>query len=213
LGADAAENGIRKWLTFASKSHDFEGGGMYERTIKLGVVAALLILTPISQIRAQEPENRAGFLKYDIEQEAVIRKQFADFNAAWNRHDVKAMMSIFALDADHIDPDLRMVRGRDQIEKLFEAEHGTVFKEAQAALAVDSVWFVTENVALLDGSYEISGVKGPDGKALPNSKGHLTGLLLKEHDRWWVVASRAILPLPPAWRTDFDKWSKTGAQK
>jgi uncharacterized protein (TIGR02246 family) len=186
---------------------------MHERTTKLGTITALVILMSVYQARAEEPENRGGFLKYDIEQEAVIRKQFADFTAAWNRHDVKAMMSIFALDADHIDPDLRMVRGRDQIEKLFEAEHGTVFKEAHAALAVDSVWFVTENVALLDGSYDITGVKGPDGKALPDSKGHLTGLLLKEGGRWWVVASRAILPLPPAWRTDFDKWTKKDAQK
>jgi uncharacterized protein (TIGR02246 family) len=186
---------------------------MYERTTKLGVVTALVILTSVYQARAQEPENRGGFLKYDIEQEAVIRKQFADFTAAWNRHDVKAMMSIYALDADHIDPDLRMIRGRDQIEKLFEAEQSTVFKEAQASLTVDSVWFVTENVALLDGSYKISGVKNAEGKALPDSNGHLTGLLLKEGGRWWVAASRAILPLPPAWRADFDKWPKKDTQK
>jgi uncharacterized protein (TIGR02246 family) len=186
---------------------------MYERTTKLGAVTALVILASVYQARAQVPENRAGFLKYDIEQEVVIRKQFADFTAAWNRHDVKAMITIYALDADYIEPDLRMVRGRDQIEKLFEAEQNTVFKAAQASLAVESVWFVTENVALLDGTYTITGVKSADGKALPDSKGHLTGLLLKERDRWWVVASRAILPLPPAWRADFDKWTKTKGQK
>jgi uncharacterized protein (TIGR02246 family) len=186
---------------------------MYERTMKLAVATALVILTAAYQARAQEPENRAGFLKYDIEEEAVIRKQFADFTAAWNRHDVKAMVSIYALDADHIDPDLRMVRGRDQIEKVFEAEQRTVFKEAQASLTVDSVWFVSENVALVDGSYGITGVKNAEGKTLPDSRGHLTGLLLKEGGRWWVVASRAILPLPPSWRADFDKWTKKDAPK
>lgn len=156
----------------------------------------------------EEPPNRAGFLKYDIEQEAVIRKQFAAFTEAWNRHDANAMASFYALDADHVEPDLRMVRGRDQIEELFAAEHKTVFRDSKATLSIDSVWFVTENVALVDGAYEVVGVKGPDGKELPPGKGHLTGLLLRERDRWWVVASRSMQPRPPTWRADFDQWPK-----
>lgn len=174
----------------------------------LGLTVVMVCVGLGESTHAQEPPNRAGFLKYDVEQEAVIRKQFADFTEAWNRHDAKTMASFYALDGDHVEPDLRMVRGRDQIEELFAAEHETVFRESRATLSIDSVWFVTENVALVDGAYEVIGVKGPDGKELPPGRGHLTGLLLRERDRWWVVASRSMQPRPPTWRADFDQWSK-----
>jgi len=173
----------------------------------LGLAAALLCVASGPPAGAETSDGRFVFPKYDLEQEKVIRKQFADFTDAWNRHDVKAMMDFYALDADHVEPDLRMVRGRNEIEELFKKEHETIFKGSKLNLAIDTVWLVTDDVALVDGTYSATGVKGPDGKEFPERKGHLTGLLLKERGRWWVVASRAILPVPPEWRADFEKWT------
>ena len=172
----------------------------------IGLLAGLLVLLAgLTATSAQEITERFAKLKYDVENEVEIRKQYAEFAAAWNRHDAKAMAAFYSLDADLVEPDLQVARGREQIEELFDLEHKTAFKDSELVMAIDSVWFVTENVALVDGAYHIEGLTSPEGKPYPPRKGHMTGLLLREQNRWWVVASRATMPFSLDWREDLKK--------
>ena len=63
-------------------------------------------------------------------------------------------------------------------------------------LNIDDVWFVTGDVALVDGGYTLTGAKLPDGTVLPARRGHYTSVLLNEGGRWWIVASRLMIPAP-----------------
>ena len=150
---------------------------------------------------ATQPAEKPGAgTQSDLENEVEIRKLYAGFTEAWNRHDARSMAQIWALEGDHYEPDGRSAEGRDAVELLFREEQATAFKDSKLTLTVDTVWFITPNVALVNGSYQIDGVRAPGGREISIRKGHLTSVLLKEQGRWWVAASRAMIPGPLIWR-------------
>ena len=136
----------------------------------------------------------------DLENEATIRKLYAEYTAAWNRHDAAAMASFWTLDGDYMEPDGRHAKGKAEVEKLFAQEQQTVFKDSTLALTIETVWFITENVAMVDGKYDLSGVRDLDGKQLPTRSGHLTAVLMREDGAWKVAAGRAMIPVPLVYR-------------
>jgi uncharacterized protein (TIGR02246 family) len=147
-----------------------------------------------SALADDAPSNPAS-IEYDRTNEAAIRKLYNEFQAAWNRHDVKALGDMYALDGDHREPDGTMYKGRDEILALLKKQHASFFKDTTLALDIEDVWFITAQVALVDGAYTLSGAKLPDGTALPARKGHLTAIFLKERGRWWIEASRLMVPV------------------
>jgi uncharacterized protein (TIGR02246 family) len=141
-----------------------------------------------------------GGLESDLANEAEIRKLYARYTEAWNRHDPKAMAEFWTIDGDYMEPDGRHAKGRADVEKLFTQEQQTVFKKSTLALTIETVWFVTENVAMVDGKYDLSGVVDQEGKQLPVRTGHLTAILLREDGTWRVAAGRAMIPVPLVYR-------------
>ena len=72
----------------------------------------------------------------------------------------------------YTEPDGRTVHGRDAVEKLLAIEHGSVFKQSKLNLVVERVMFVTPDVAVADGSYELFDAKDPRGRAIGVRRGH-----------------------------------------
>ncbi len=64
----------------------------------------------------------------------------------------------------------------------------------QLDLTVDTVWMISDTVALVDGNYELSGATLPDGSAIPARKGKLTAVLINEKNTWAIAASRLMIP-------------------
>lgn len=85
---------------------------------------------------------------------------------------------------------------------LLTKQHESVFKSTILDLTIKSVWFVTGNVALVDGSYSLAGILDPEGNQLPAREGDLTSILIFEKDRWWIAASRLMIPAPLPWRPE-----------
>ena len=161
-------------------------------------VVVFLAATAVAQTPAAKSD--AGRLKSDVENEEVIRKLYGQFVAAWNKHDPKAMSAMWVEDGDDVEPDGNFAKGRGDVEKLLAMEHSSVMKNSKLALTIDSVWFITANVALVDGTYEVTGVVAPDGKELPPRKGRLSSIFLQERDKWWIAASRLMIPEKLPWR-------------
>ncbi len=160
------------------------------------MVVALVCVVASAAAAGPTPRSDAGRLRSDIENEETIRKLYEQFTAAWNKHDVPAMASMWVEDGDHVEPDGHMAKSRHEIEKLFKAQHESVFKKTRLSLTIDAVWFITATVALVDGNYEVAGVVAPDGKEIPARKGRLTAVFLHERSRWWIVADRLMIPAP-----------------
>lgn len=169
------------------------------KKILLGFLVACVVGTAGAQPSKDLKPGIAG-PRSDVPQEEAIRRLYAEFMDAWNRHDVKTMAGMWAPDGDHQEPDGRHAKGRKEVEKLLMEEHEGVFKNSRLALTIDGVWFITSSLALVDGKYELVGVTGAEKKEIPPRKGNLTSILLNEGGRWWVAASRTMIPVPLVWR-------------
>jgi uncharacterized protein (TIGR02246 family) len=130
----------------------------------------------------------------DVKSTKEIRDLYEEFVKAWNKHDVKTMASRWAIDGDQMEPDGTRAKGRDEVTELLTKQHGSVFKDTQLTLTVDTVWMISDSVALVDGTYSLQGAKLPDGTAIPARKGYLTSVLIKERSTWSIAASRLMVP-------------------
>jgi len=158
-----------------------------------GALAGLLMLVSAG---TGWPQSNEGGLESDRRNEKVVRDLYDGFATAWNHHDPAALGGMWAIDGDHLEPDGTVAKGRDAITRLLKRQHETVFKNSEIDLTIADVWFLGGgDIALVDGDYQLTGAVLPDGTALPARKGHLTAVLLYENGRWWIVASRLMIPV------------------
>lgn len=106
--------------------------------------------------------------------EAEIHATHQKFSDDWNKHDAKALASNWSENGDYTEPDGRTVHGREAVEKLFAIEHGSVFKDSRLTLIVERVRFITDDVAVADGSYELFGARDPRGRPIGVRSGYFT---------------------------------------
>lgn len=84
--------------------------------------------------------------------EAAIRKQDQAYVTAYNNRDVKALAALWSPDAVYLDPDTgETAVGREEIEKMF-TEALADLKDARLDVIVESVDFVSPNVAIETGT-------------------------------------------------------------
>ncbi len=170
------------------------------KTVLLVVTAVLCVATAAVAAETPKPRPGAGGPRSDLANDEAIRKLYAELTAAWNAHDTKRMASFWALDGDLVEPDGATAKGRSEVEKHYAEEHAMAFKNTTLALTVDSVWFITADVALVDGTYVVSGAVDPNNQPLPPRKGLLTSVLIREDGTWHVATSRSMIPIPLPWR-------------
>jgi uncharacterized protein (TIGR02246 family) len=130
---------------------------------------------------------------------ATIKKSSADFEAAWNKHDPKAIAAFWAADGDLIDPWGKTAVGREAVEKFFAGEHtgNGVLAHTTYEIKTDSVRLISPDVALQDWGVVITGLR-PEGAPAPlGPQFHRVVIIRKkEGGQWPVVAARPGLPEP-----------------
>jgi uncharacterized protein (TIGR02246 family) len=127
----------------------------------------------------------------------AISARGQEFVAAWNRDDAKGMAALWAPDGDLINPFGRVARGRAEVEKLFADEHSAMMKGTTFKVESEAVRLLGPSAAVMDWDADVIGMTGPDGKAMPPFKNHVTIVLMKQGDTWWVAAARPISYPPP----------------
>ncbi len=125
-------------------------------------------------------------------QEDSIREWHEKFVADWNKHDTEALLSFFADDADYVSGWGRLVKGRVEIGEWLTEAHSTLLKGAQLNSRVDTIRFLRPEIAVLDGTFEASGVRSRQGELRPTVHGHFTWIIVKKKGRWWVVSDRVF---------------------
>lgn len=148
------------------------------------LAVAVFLTAPLS---AADKKGRTG-------DEEAIKKVFADFAAAWEKGDPKAMSMFWAEDGDLINPAGRVAKGRAEVEKLFVEERPT--NPPRITFTVNEIRFLKRDVAVYNASFELSGVRGADGKEM-TMKGLITCVMAKKNGKWWTVAARPMVPLGP----------------
>jgi len=130
--------------------------------------------------------------------EELIDARAMEFAAAWNEHDPNAMAMLWAEDGDFVNPFGRVARGREEVEKLFAADHTGIMKGTTYSMTLKWVNMVKPDVAVATWDGTVSGMRAPDGTALPALDHLVTVVTMKKDGKWWTVAARAMAPVPMA---------------
>jgi ketosteroid isomerase-like protein len=93
-------------------------------------------------------------------------------------------------------PEGGTVVGRAAIEKEFAASIAGPWKGARIAIKLGSTHPVGTDIAVNEGTWEVSGATGPDGKPLA-LRGNYLNTIIKKGGAW-MIASNAAAPPPPA---------------
>lgn len=136
---------------------------------------------------AEEPAPKAR-----SSDDVAIRKLTENYCAAFDRHDAKALAELWSPNAEYVSPiSGHAIHGRAAIEKdfaaMFQAE-----SSARLTVKIESIRFVTPDVAIQDGSASVV----QPGEA--PSESTVTVALVKKDGHWLIDSDHEnVLPASP----------------
>jgi uncharacterized protein (TIGR02246 family) len=142
-----------------------------------------------AQKHADEAQKHA-----DEAQKQLIRDKVAAFQNAFNRHDAKAAAATWMPDGKWYIGARVVLSGRNDIE-AYLAQTFTTNKDLKLITSVESIAFVTPNLALADGFHE-----GKIGTMTGLEKTKDTTVFIRDHEEWmcaslleWVQPTGPVL--------------------
>ena len=123
--------------------------------------------------------------------EAPIREIVSKYVDARERNDPKAVEALFTGDADQLVSSGEWRKGRDAVVRGAMASSRST--GGKRTITVEQVRFVTPDVAIADGRYELTGLSGGTNRSL-----WATLVMKKTSNGWRISAIRNMLPAAPA---------------
>jgi uncharacterized protein (TIGR02246 family) len=157
--------------------------------LRRSLFPALVVFLFAAPVFAQGRTNAAD--------EKDVRSIGAQVQEAWNKADAKMLADLWLTDGDYVSSTGRAAHGRAEVQKAFADQWSTLYKGTKIAHTFTSVNFVRRDVAIADGSFEITGMRDSAGKLLPVRTGLSTIVAVKKGDRWYVAALRGMVPSVP----------------
>ena len=150
-------------------------------------VVALSLIAALST--CQDENNSPG--------EAAIRKIVSDFERAWTKCDAKALAGLWIEDGDFLSPYGTFAKGRAEIEKFYAGAFASGYCGSSGAGTITNIRLLGDEVAIIDGEWDIKGAHTQNGRATPEEKGLFTAVAKKRGARWLLVAQREMVPASP----------------
>jgi uncharacterized protein (TIGR02246 family) len=145
-------------------------------------VGLFFLTTAVPSLAADSPDEPAA-----------IRKRVEEYVAAYNKHDAKALGDLYAEDAVYLNRETgQPIEGRPAIAAMFDE----MFKDGEAAslgVTVQSIRLITPDVAIEDGTAEITPAAGEPEKST------YTAIHVKKNGAWFLNSVRetdAPTPMP-----------------
>ena len=135
---------------------------------------------------AQPPKEKPS-----ADEEAIL-KNAETFLAAFHKGDAKAVAALWTADGDYTDTLGKRQAGRDAIQKGFAAFFAEN-KGAKLRIDIDSIKFITPEVAIEDG---VTAVSVADGG--PPSRAKYTIVHVKKDGKWSIGSVRETVYTPPS---------------
>lgn len=148
--------------------------------VQLVVLFFLALLTPQPRQKNVKPND-----------ETAIREIIKQYVEARERVDPKAVEQLFTSDADQLVSSGEWRKGREAVVKGAMASSAST--GGKRTITVETVRFVTSEVALADGRYELTGLAGGATRSM-----WTTFVLKRVGKAWQITAIRNMLPAAPA---------------
>lgn len=116
-----------------------------------------------------------------------VKKALTAFLDAWNTHDAKAFANVFTEDADFTNVAGKSKQGRAAIEAHHAPSFATKWKNSHQTFTQHKIRFLKPDVAAVDAWWELTGIAGTDGQALPARKGLLSFVMTKQGGTWLIA--------------------------
>ena len=153
-------------------------------------LALVLALTRTNQAAPEEKPVKAEADKANADEEAAIHKAAAGYCAAFAKGDTDAVLAMWTADAEFIDDDGKVYRGREALTPLFTKSLPS-YKGYKITGKLTSVRFVKPDVALVDGEQTFTPPRGePDVS-------RFTSVWVKTDGQWRIRSARDLTPEPP----------------
>jgi uncharacterized protein (TIGR02246 family) len=132
--------------------------------------------------------------------DAAIRQVTDAFLAAWNSHDMQAFGSLYRDDADFVNVFGKHWEGATEIASAHGYLHETIFKRSCLSAPRVKVKFLGPDVATAHVFWTLTGLFQPNGEPLPDRRGILVNVLVREGSGWKIATTHNtdIVP-PPEW--------------
>lgn len=138
------------------------------------------------------------FAKAETSDESKIKDMIAEFATAWHKTDAQALSMFWTPDGDFINPNGMVMNGRVEIQGFYAQAFAMGYAGTTASATVSKIKFLSSTMALVDGTFEISGRTGDNGESIPPESGRYSVILVKKSGRWWILANREMEPLKTA---------------
>ena len=130
--------------------------------------------------------------------EAAIAAVLEARRAAWNAGDLEGYRKLLTEDADVVSATGRRSAGRDAVIALSAEQkrqasyrNGTI-----TATEIHTVRLVSPDVALVDATYRMTGVRIPDESEARAVEGSILFVVTKQDGAWRIASIRALPPSP-----------------
>jgi uncharacterized protein (TIGR02246 family) len=123
--------------------------------------------------------------------EGPIREIVSKYVDARERNDPKGVEALFTGDADQLVSSGEWRKGRDAVVRGAMASSRST--GGKRSITLEQVRFVTPDVAIADGRYELTGLSGGTNRSM-----WATLIMKKTNNGWRISAIRNMLPAAPA---------------
>lgn len=132
------------------------------------------------------------------ENRAAIAAVLEARRMAWNVGDLEAYRKLLTEDADVVSATGRKSIGRDAVIALSaQQKRQPSYQDATiTATEVHAIRLLGPDVALVDATYRMTGVRIPDDSEARPVDGSILFLMVKQHGAWRIASIRASPPSP-----------------
>jgi uncharacterized protein (TIGR02246 family) len=115
---------------------------------------------------------------------------------AWNAGDLQAYRNLLTEDADVVSATGRKSAGRDAVVALSaEQRQLPSYRNASiTATEIDAIRLVTPDVALVDATYRMTGVRIPEASEPGPVAGSILFIMVQQDGLWRIASIRALPP-------------------
>jgi uncharacterized protein (TIGR02246 family) len=182
----------RKWLALAMGLAALVAVGGFIATGMMPAVAEEQSAKDKEQSAKDKEQSAKDSAQSARDKKQPATKRRAEFIAAFNKGDAKAVAAFWTEDATYVDQVGHEYKGRSAIEKLYEKVFAAR-KGAKLAIYVTETKKVAPEVVLNDGFTEVTPADGG-----PATTARFSAVLVKKDGEWYLQSVRDSLAPPPS---------------